>query len=85
MSKVRIVSLYLKSVAIRVIWWLFLFLCRYTTQKARNFVDDFKKFCMKDKKQELSAHVEEIFKHYVHPGLYICDLATGGGKSIYHW
>ena len=36
---------------------------------------------MKDKKQELSAHVEEIFKHYVHPGLYICDLATGGGKS----
>ena len=36
---------------------------------------------MKDKKQELSAHVEEIFKQYVHPGLYICDLATGGGKS----
>lgn len=36
---------------------------------------------MKDKKQELSAHVEEIFKHYAHPGLYICDLATGGGKS----
>lgn len=36
---------------------------------------------MKDKKQELSAHVEEIFKRYVHPGLYICDLATGGGKS----
>ena len=81
MSKVRIVSLYLKSVAIRVIWWLFLFLCRYTAQKARNFVDDLKIFCMKDKKQELSAHVEEIFKHYVHPGLYICDLATGGGKS----
>lgn len=81
MSKVRIVSLYLKSVAIRVIWWLFLFLCRYTAQKARNFVDDLKIFCMKDKKQELSAHVEEIFKQYVHPGLYICDLATGGGKS----
>lgn len=36
---------------------------------------------MKDKKQELSAHVEKIFKQYVHPGLYICDLATGGGKS----
>ena len=60
---------------------LFLFLCRYTAQKARNFVDDLKIFCMKDKKQELSAHVEEIFKQYVHPGLYICDLATGGGKS----
>lgn len=59
----------------------FLFLCRYTAQKARNFVDDLKIFCMKDKKQELSAHVEEIFKQYVHPGLYICDLATGGGKS----
>lgn len=60
---------------------LFLFLCRYTAQKARNFVDDLKIFCMKDKKQELSAHVEKIFKQYVHPGLYICDLATGGGKS----
>lgn len=36
---------------------------------------------MVNKKQELSAHVEEIFKQYVHPGLYICDLATGGGKS----
>lgn len=48
-------------------------------------MDDLKIFCMKDKKQELSAHVEEIFKQYVHPGLYICDLATGGGKSIYHW
>ena len=34
-----------------------------------------------DSKTELSAHVEEIFKQYVHPGLYICDLATGGGKS----
>lgn len=59
----------------------FLVLCRYTAQKARNFVDDLKIFCMKDKKQKLSAHVEEIFKQYVHPGLYICDLATGGGKS----
>ena len=59
----------------------FLFLCRYTAQKARNFVDGLKLFCMKDKKQELSAHVEKIFKQYVHPGLYICDLATGGGKS----
>ena len=37
---------------------------------------------MKDKKQELSAHVEEIFKQYVHPGLYICDLATGGASHI---
>ena len=36
---------------------------------------------MEDKKHELSAHVEKIFKQYVHPGLYICDLATGGGKS----
>lgn len=36
---------------------------------------------MEDKKQELSSHVENIFKLYVHPGLYICDLATGGGKS----
>lgn len=32
---------------------------------------------MEDKKHELSAHVEKIFKQYVHPGLYICDLATG--------
>ena len=36
---------------------------------------------MSDKKEELSSHVENIFKQYVHPGLYICDLATGGGKS----
>lgn len=36
---------------------------------------------MADKKEELSSHVENIFKQYVHPGLYICDLATGGGKS----
>lgn len=36
---------------------------------------------MADKKQELSSHVENIFKQYVHPELYICDLATGGGKS----
>lgn len=36
---------------------------------------------MEDKKEELSSHVENIFKQYVHPGLYICDLATGGGKS----
>ena len=36
---------------------------------------------MIDSKTELSSHVENIFKLYVHPGLYICDLATGGGKS----
>lgn len=36
---------------------------------------------MIDSKKQLCAHVEEIFKQYVHPGLYICDLATGGGKS----
>ena len=42
---------------------------------------DFKYSFMEDKKHELSAHVEKIFKQYVHPGLYICDLATGGGKS----
>lgn len=36
---------------------------------------------MADKKEELSSHVENIFKQYVHPGLYICDLTTGGGKS----
>lgn len=32
-------------------------------------------------KEQLSKHVEEIFKHYVTPGLHICDIATGGGKS----
>ena len=37
---------------------------------------------MSDKKEELSSHVENIFKQYVHPGLYICDLATGGASHI---
>lgn len=32
-------------------------------------------------KELLSNHVEEIFKGYRQPGLHICDLATGGGKS----
>ena len=36
---------------------------------------------MIDSKTEFSAHVEGIFKQYVHPGLYVCDLATCGGKS----
>ena len=32
-------------------------------------------------KELLSAHVENIFKGYASPGLHICDIATGGGKS----
>ena len=32
-------------------------------------------------KEQLSTHVEKIFKNYVTPGLHICDIATGGGKS----
>lgn len=32
-------------------------------------------------KEKLSEHVESIFKQYVSPGLHICDIATGGGKS----
>jgi hypothetical protein len=32
-------------------------------------------------KDKLSRHVEEIFKAYSVPGLHICDIATGGGKS----
>ena len=32
-------------------------------------------------KEQLSQHVENIFKQYNVPGLHICDLATGGGKS----
>ena len=32
-------------------------------------------------KEKLSEHVESIFKKYVSPGLHICDIATGGGKS----
>ena len=27
-------------------------------------------------KEELSKHVEGIFKKYVKPGLHICDIAT---------
>lgn len=37
---------------------------------------------MTNNKEALSKHVENIFKQYVSPGLYICDLATGGGKSF---
>ncbi len=32
-------------------------------------------------KEQLSDHVEAIFKEYSQPGLHICDIATGGGKS----
>jgi len=32
-------------------------------------------------KEQLSQHVENIFKRYSEPGLHVCDLATGGGKS----
>ena len=32
-------------------------------------------------KEQLSKHVEGIFKSYTEPGLHICDIATGGGKS----
>ena len=32
-------------------------------------------------KEKLSEHVESIFRQYVSPGLHICDIATGGGKS----
>ena len=32
-------------------------------------------------KEQLSKHVEEIFKEYTSPGVHICDIATGGGKS----
>ena len=35
----------------------------------------------KSYKEQLSEHVEEIFKNYATPGLHICDIATGGGKS----
>jgi len=32
-------------------------------------------------KEQLGEHVESIFKSYTTPGLHICDIATGGGKS----
>ena len=32
-------------------------------------------------KEQLSKHVEKIFKEYTSPGVHICDIATGGGKS----
>lgn len=32
-------------------------------------------------KEQLSRHVENIFMGYSMPGLHICDIATGGGKS----
>lgn len=35
----------------------------------------------KSYKEQLSEHVEDIFKNYKTPGLHICDIATGGGKS----
>lgn len=36
---------------------------------------------MKTPKEQLSELTEEIFKSYKDPGLHVCDLATGGGKS----
>ncbi len=36
---------------------------------------------MSDKKEELSSHVENIFKQYVHPGLYICE----GTEKVPSW
>ena len=39
------------------------------------------KIMAKSYKEQLSEHVEAIFKQYVTPGLHICDIATGGGKS----
>ena len=36
---------------------------------------------MENYKELLSKHVEGIFKKYTQPGLHVCDLATGGGKS----
>lgn len=36
---------------------------------------------METYKELLSKHVEGIFKGYAEPGLHICDIATGGGKS----
>ena len=35
----------------------------------------------KNYKELLSKHVEDIFKEYITPGLHLCDIATGGGKS----
>ncbi len=32
-------------------------------------------------KEKLSEHVENIFKGFTTPGIHICDIATGGGKS----
>ena len=36
---------------------------------------------MKTYKERLSEYVETIFRKYSNPGLHICDIATGGGKS----
>ena len=38
---------------------------------------------MENAKKYLSEHVERIFKQYTStsPGIHICDIATGGGKS----
>lgn len=51
------------------------------TYDLRQGVLFFKKQKNMGKKEELSRHVEHIFKQYVSPGLHICDIATGGGKS----
>ena len=32
-------------------------------------------------KEQLSEHVERMFMAFTTPGLHICDIATGGGKS----
>lgn len=36
---------------------------------------------MRTYKERLSEYVETIFRKYSNPGLHICDIATGGGKS----
>ena len=36
---------------------------------------------MRTYKERLSEYVETIFRKYSTPGLHICDIATGGGKS----
>ena len=38
------------------------------------------KIMAKSYKEQLSEHVEAIFKEHVSPGLHICDIATGGGS-----
>jgi len=37
----------------------------------------------KSYKEQLSQHVEAIFKKYITPGLHICDIATNSLTNIY--